>query len=185
MSARVLPLVLTVGLVVGCAHHPAPVAAAPAPAPALPAPAAPAPAAVVRTASDDGGASRLAALRAVVGQMTYFAFNALSLTADDQTTLDAKVPILAANPGLALRVAGNCDDRGSDEYNLVLGQRRAEAAKRYLGEHGIAGARIATISYGKERPIAQGDNEQSWSQNRNDQFEITAGGSALTAPQGQ
>jgi peptidoglycan-associated lipoprotein len=89
------------------------------------------------------------------------------------------VQILAADPAVTLRVDGNCDDRGSDEYNLALGQRRAEAAKRYLSEHGIASARIATISYGKEHPIASGDSEQARAQNRNDQFEITGGGDAL------
>jgi peptidoglycan-associated lipoprotein len=64
-------------------------------------------------------------------------------------------------------VAGNCDDRGTEEYNLALGQRRANAASDYLKAKGVAGSRISTISYGKDRPTAQGDNEQAWAQNRN------------------
>jgi peptidoglycan-associated lipoprotein len=66
-----------------------------------------------------------------------------------------------------VQVAGNCDDRGTEEYNLALGQRRANAAADYLKAKGVAGSRITTISYGKDRPTAQGDNEQAWAQNRN------------------
>jgi peptidoglycan-associated lipoprotein len=182
MSARVAPLVLTAAsLLAACSHHappattPAPqqTASAPPPAPA-PAPTpAPAPGKV-----DDS------AVRALLTQMTFFAYDRSELSSDDQTTLAAKVPILAANPGVSIRVAGNCDDRGSDEYNLALGQRRAQSAKRYLTEHGIADGRIAVISYGKERPISAGDTEASWAQNRNDQFEITSGGDVLRSPQG-
>jgi peptidoglycan-associated lipoprotein len=115
--------------------------------------------------------------------MTFFAYDQSTLTSDGQAALAAKVPILSANPAIALRVAGNCDARGSDEYNLALGQRRAQTAKRYLTDHGIAETRIAVISYGKERPVSPGDNEAAWAQNRNDQFEITSGGDAtIKAP---
>ena len=183
MSARVTPLVLSAAsLLAACSHHPPPAttpapqqttASAPPPAPApTPAPA-PAPVKV-----DDS------AVRALLTQMTFFAYDKSELSSDDQTTLAAKVPILAANPGVSIRVSGNCDARGSDEYNLALGQRRAQTAKRYLTEHGIADTRIAIISYGKERPISAGDTEAAWAQNRNDQFEITAGGEALRSPQG-
>jgi peptidoglycan-associated lipoprotein len=182
MSARVVPLVLTASVLAACAHHappattPAPQqqASAPAPTPAPP-PAAPAPA---PAPVDDG------AVRAALTQMAFFDFDRSELTNADQSTLASKVPILAANPQVAIRVAGNCDDRGSDEYNLALGQRRANAAKRYLTEHGVADTRISTISYGKERPISQGDNEAAWAQNRNDQFEIVSGGDVLKSPQG-
>jgi peptidoglycan-associated lipoprotein len=180
MSARVASLVLTAGVLAACAHH-APPAAAPAPqqpsAPVAqaptPAPAAPAPA---PARIDDS------AIRSALTQMTFFQLDKSDLTDQDQATLAAKIPILAANPSVAIRVAGNCDDRGSDEYNLALGQRRAQTAKRYLTDHGIADNRIAIVSYGKERPISSGDNEASWAQNRNDQFEITSGGDVLKAP---
>jgi peptidoglycan-associated lipoprotein len=144
------------------------------PPPAAPAPT-PAPAPVAKV--DDS------AIRSTLAQMTFFAFDRSELSDQDQSTLAAKVPILAANPTVAIRVAGNCDDRGSDEYNLALGQRRAQAAKRYLTEHGIADTRISVISYGKERPISSGDTEAAWAQNRNDQFEITSGGNPLQSPQ--
>jgi len=181
MSARVVPFVITASLLAACAQH-APPATTPAPvqtASAPPAPAAPAPTpAPTPVANVDDSA-----IRSALTQMTFFAFDRSELTDQDQTTLAAKVPILAANPTVAIRVAGNCDDRGSDEYNLALGQRRAESAKRYLTEHGIATTRVTTISYGKERPISAGDNEASWAQNRNDQFEITSGAIALQGPQ--
>ena len=79
------------------------------------------------------------------------------------------------NPSLHIRIDGNCDDRGSDEYNMALGQRRAAIAKRYLTDHGVDASRIDIISYGKERPFAQGNDESAWAKNRNDQFEIVAG----------
>ncbi|HSY81019.1 MAG TPA: OmpA family protein [Gemmatimonadaceae bacterium] len=182
MSARVAPLVLTAAsLLAACSHH-TPPATAPAPqqqaaAPTPPAAPAPTPAPSPVAKVDDS------AIRSALTQMTFFAFDKSELSGQDQTTLAAKVPILAANPTVAIRVAGNCDDRGSDEYNLALGQRRAESAKRYLTEHGIATTRIATISYGKEHPISAGDSEASWAQNRNDQFEITSGAGVLQAPQ--
>ena len=86
----------------------------------------------------------------------YFEYDQSELRAEDKAILDAKVPILQANPGVMIRIGGHTDERGSDEYNLALGQRRAAAAKRYLTEHGIAATRIETISYGEERPVAQG-----------------------------
>ncbi|MFL5576530.1 MAG: peptidoglycan-associated lipoprotein Pal [Gemmatimonadaceae bacterium] len=118
----------------------------------------------------------LTATRNAVTAPVYFDFDQSELTDAARTTLDAKVPVLSANAGLRIRVAGNTDSRGSDEYNLALGQRRAAAAKRYLTQHGIDGSRIDVISYGEERPAAQGDDESAWSQNRRAEFEITAGG---------
>jgi peptidoglycan-associated lipoprotein len=68
---------------------------------------------------------------------------------------------------VAVQISGNCDDRGTEEYNIALGQRRANAARDYLVAKGVAAARITTISYGKDRPTAMGDNEAAWAQNRN------------------
>ncbi|HWZ60891.1 MAG TPA: peptidoglycan-associated lipoprotein Pal [Gemmatimonadaceae bacterium] len=132
-------------------------------------------------AEQDRLAAALAAARNTITQLIYFDYNKADLTDQDKATLDAKIPVLNANPSIRIRVAGNCDARGSDEYNLALGQRRASAAKRYLVDHGVDAARIDVISYGKERPVAQGDNEQAYAQNRNDQFEITAGGDNIKA----
>jgi peptidoglycan-associated lipoprotein len=132
-------------------------------------------------AEQDRLAAAMAAARNTITQLVYFDFNKSDLTDQDKATLDAKIPVLNANPGLRIRVAGNCDARGSDEYNLALGQRRASEAKRYLVAHGVDAARIDVISYGKERPIAQGETEEAYAQNRNDQFEITAGGDNIKA----
>jgi peptidoglycan-associated lipoprotein len=130
-------------------------------------------------AEQDRLAAAVAAARNTITAMIYFDFDKSDLTDQDKASLDQKIPILNANAGLRIRVAGNCDERGSDEYNLALGQRRASAAKRYLTDHGVDGSRVGVISYGKERPVAQGHDEGAWAQNRNDQFEITAGGDNL------
>ena len=114
--------------------------------------------------------------------MVHFDYDKSDLRPDARAILDAKVPILQANPDVKIRISGHTDERGSDEYNLALGQRRAAAAKEYLMQHGIAEARIETVSYGEERPIAQGSDESAYAQNRRDEFEITAGPQTLKAP---
>jgi len=103
--------------------------------------------------------------------------------ADDAANLDRKAAILGANPAVRLRISGHADERGSDEYNLALGMRRAAAAKRYLENKGVEGARIEVISYGEERPLATGTDESSYANNRRDEFDVTAGGTNLVAPQ--
>jgi peptidoglycan-associated lipoprotein len=133
-------------------------------------------------ASARDAASAAASLRATLLAMVHFDFDQSDLRQEDRAILDAKVPILQANAGVALRISGHTDERGSDEYNLALGQRRAAAVRGYLVQRGVAESRIETISYGEERPIAQGSNESAWSQNRRAEFEITAGGQALRKP---
>jgi peptidoglycan-associated lipoprotein len=123
-----------------------------------------------------------AAMRAALGTSVHFELDQSELRGEDRAILDAKVPILQANPGVTIRIAGHTDERGSDEYNLALGQRRAAAAKQYLVQHGIADGRIETISYGEERPVAQGADEAAWSQNRRAEFEIRSGGQNLRRP---
>src|SRR5439155_15614122 len=112
----------------------------------------------------------------------HFEFDKSDVRDDDRSTMDMKLRVLQANPSVTLRIAGHTDERGSDQYNLALGQRRAAAAKRYLVEHGIAESRLETISYGEERPVAQGHDEDAWAQNRRAEFEITAGGQTLKRP---
>jgi peptidoglycan-associated lipoprotein len=124
----------------------------------------------------------LAEARNTLTAAIYFEFDSDQLAAEATAGLDAKLAILNANPGLRLRISGHADERGSDEYNLALGQRRAAAAKRYLTGRGIADDRIEIISFGEERPAAQGSDESAWAQNRRDEFEITAGGDQLRAP---
>ena len=127
-------------------------------------------------------ASAAAALRSTLTATVHFDYDQADLRPDDKAVLDAKIPIMQANTGVTIRISGHTDERGSDEYNLALGQRRAAAAKAYLVQHGIADARIETISYGEERPVAQGSDEGAYSQNRRAEFEVTAGGNNLRKP---
>jgi peptidoglycan-associated lipoprotein len=127
-------------------------------------------------AAREGTDRAVADARATITNPVMFEFDKSDLTADDVVRLDAKIPLLNANPDLRIRVAGHTDSRGSDEYNMALGQRRAASAKRYLTQHGIPTARIETVSFGEERPVATGDDEGSMAQNRRAEFEIIAGG---------
>jgi peptidoglycan-associated lipoprotein len=122
------------------------------------------------------------AMRTLLGTMIHFEYDQASIRPNDAGVLDQKVGILQANPDLRIRISGHCDERGSDEYNLALGNRRATSAKQYLVSHGIDAGRIETVSYGEERPLAPGHDEDAWAQNRRDEFEITAGGEALRQP---
>ena len=135
-------------------------------------------------AADSAAAAARAAeeVRSMVAAMIHFDYDKSNVRGDDAGTLDQKVAILQANPDLRIRVHGHCDDRGSDEYNLALGNRRAQAAKQYLVSHGIDAGRIETQSWGEERPLVDGHDEGSWSQNRRDEFEIIGGGDNLRRP---
>ena len=114
----------------------------------------------------------------------YFDFDKSDIRSDAQATMDAKIPYLQANPGMRIRIEGNTDERGSDEYNLALGQRRAASAKKYLVDHGIDAGRIDIVSYGEERPACTDHNETCWQQNRRDDFRILVIGSdSIKAPQ--
>ena len=106
-------------------------------------------------------------LVANVGDRVFYDFNQATLRADAKGTLDKQAAWLAKYGSVNVQIAGNCDERGTEEYNLALGQRRANSASSYLKAKGVAGARMTTISYGKDRPTAQGSTEQAWAQNRN------------------
>lgn len=110
-----------------------------------------------------------------LAQEVYFDFDRFDIRAQDRAVLDAKVQILQRHPQVRIRIAGHADERGSDEYNLVLGNNRALAAKAYLVRAGIDAARIEVISYGEERPAVMGSNEDAWARNRRDMFEVIAG----------
>jgi peptidoglycan-associated lipoprotein len=135
----------------------------------------------IRLANERASAEQTA-LRNALTAVIYFDFDQADLRDDARAALDAKIPVLSANSGVGIRIAGHTDERGSTEYNLALAQRRAATAKRYLVEHGIAENRIETVSFGEERPVAQGSDESAWSQNRRDEFEITAGGGGRLTP---
>ncbi len=125
--------------------------------------------------------AEIAAARARLLETIYFEYDADELRDDARATLDSKIPLLNLNLSLRVRIAGHCDERGSDEYNIALGRRRAEVAKKYLTDRGIDASRIETTSFGRERPAIAGDSEAAWSQNRRDEFEIIAGGDQLRA----
>jgi len=122
------------------------------------------------------------AVRTLLATMIHFDYDKALIRGGDAAVLDQKVAILQANPGLRIRISGHCDERGSDEYNLALGNRRATAAKQYVVSHGIDPSRIETVSYGEERPLASGHDEEAWAQNRRDEFEILSGGESLKQP---
>ncbi len=102
-----------------------------------------------------------------VGDRVFYAYNTSSLSGDAHATLDRQSAWLGRYPQDAVQLAGNCDERGTEEYNIALGQRRANAARDYLVAHGVSSSRISTISYGKDRPTALGSDEAAYAQNRN------------------
>jgi peptidoglycan-associated lipoprotein len=106
-------------------------------------------------------------LAANVGDRVFFAFEKAQLDDKSRATLDRQAAWLARYPANKVLIAGNCDERGTSEYNLAIGERRAHVARDYLQSKGIAPTRIRTISYGKERPTALGSDEAAWAQNRN------------------
>jgi len=110
---------------------------------------------------------------ALMAERVHFDYNKSDLMEADVHLLQQKLAILQAHSQLAVQIAGNCDERGSDEYNMALGERRAAAAKRWLVAHGIAESRITIISYGKERPLDSGHDEAAWAKNRRDDFVVT------------
>ena len=114
------------------------------------------------SAAVDSAADKLAA----VGNTVYFGYDSAVLDGNSQATLFRQAAFLKGNPSLTVTIEGHCDERGTREYNLALGERRAAAARDYLLAQGVDPARIRVISYGKERPVAAGSNETSWSKNR-------------------
>jgi peptidoglycan-associated lipoprotein len=123
-----------------------------------------------------------AALIATIGNTIHFEFDRAEIRPQDEPILNEKATILQQHPQVRLRIAGHADERGSDEYNMVLGQRRAQAAKAYLERRGIDGSRIDVISYGEERPADPRSNEEAWALNRRGEFEVIAGRETLGRP---
>jgi peptidoglycan-associated lipoprotein len=109
------------------------------------------------------------------GELVYFDLDKYDVRADATPILEAQSAWLRRYPQVRVRIEGNCDERGTREYNLALGARRANAVRDYLVGHGVATARIATLSYGKEQPIDPGADEPAWARNRNARTAITDG----------
>jgi peptidoglycan-associated lipoprotein len=104
----------------------------------------------------------------------YFAFDSNALTPEARATLAKHADLLKKNKSLLVRIEGNCDERGSDEYNLALGEKRAIAARQYLITLGTPAERLSVISYGREKPADQGHDESACARNRRDEFVVTA-----------
>jgi len=175
-------------VVVGCAKRPqlstvaapAPTGAAltqaaPAPVPAAP-PSPPAPVVAAPTPSTPGSQPppvlpppaefrEVAALRSI-----YFDFDKSDIRPEAARTLDANIDWMKSNPKAAILIEGHCDERGTNEYNIALGDRRAKATMNYLTARGVSAARITTISYGEERPVCTLHNEECWAKNRRAQL---------------
>jgi peptidoglycan-associated lipoprotein len=109
------------------------------------------------------------------GDRIYFGTNESTISSEGGAILDAQAQWLQRYPQVLVRIEGNADERGTREYNLALGARRAQSVKDYLAAHGVAASRITTISYGKEKPIDPGTGEEAWAHNRNAHTTITAG----------
>jgi peptidoglycan-associated lipoprotein len=105
-------------------------------------------------------------LRAVPSDRVFFDTDEFALTAEDRSILDAQAEYLLRYPAVTVTIEGHADERGTREYNLALGDRRANSVRNYLESRGVAANRMTTISWGKERPAAEGSNESAWSQNR-------------------
>ena len=110
-----------------------------------------------------------------IGERIYFDTDSYDIRADAQPVLAAQAQWLNRYPAVKVRIEGNADERGTREYNLALGARRANAIREFLVGQGVAGARIETLSYGKEKPIDGGSGEESWAKNRNGRTAITDG----------
>ena len=194
----VMPLLVLTLFLVGCPKRPAsPVASAPAPtgsavapapgaAPSTPAPASPAPSGP--TAMAPSPAAPAAAAPAPPGapprpsefadnanlRDVYFDFDKYDVRADDAKILDGNATWLKSNANNLVLIEGHCDERGTNEYNLALGERRAKATMNYLVSQGIQANRITIISYGKERPVCSEKNEGCWQKNRRAHFLVKA-----------
>ncbi|BCG48685.1 Tol-Pal system peptidoglycan-associated lipoprotein PAL [Citrifermentans bremense] len=105
-------------------------------------------------------------------QKVYFNFDSSDLSEEARASLSKNAEYLSRQAGVKVRIEGNCDERGSDDYNMALGERRAKSAKDYLVNLGIASDRLSTISYGEEKPAVQGHDEAAWAKNRRDEFVI-------------
>lgn len=110
-----------------------------------------------------------------VGDRVFFGYDSSVVTAEGQNTLQRQADWLKANSGVNISIEGHCDERGTREYNLALGERRATAARNYLVSLGVNPARVTTVSYGKERPAVLGSNESSWAKNRRAVTVISSG----------
>ena len=188
MNRRSL-VAMSIGLTLGvtACHHkkpdvaPTPVNSTSAPPPAPPPP----PPAPPPSMANNGGGNldAIAAARAAtMSDRIHFDYDKSDIKPEDTQRLDGKAKLLKQFAAVRIRITGHCDERGSDQYNIALGMRRATAAKAYLVQLGIDASRIEVASLGREVPIDPGHDEAAWAQNRRDEFEIIGGSQSLRAP---
>jgi len=151
-----------VAAIAGCASRPEPT-----PTPVTAAPPSEQPRGVVPGSLED--------FRVSVGDRVFFGYDRFDLTPEARSVLERQAAWLRQYPNVRVMVAGNCDERGTREYNLALGARRAAATRDYLASLGVTQNRMQTVSYGKERPLDPRANEEAWSVNRNAHTQIVAG----------
>lgn len=138
----------------------------------------------IRRANEARAAAESAALRArdILMQRVHFDYDDAGIRLDAQEVLRNKMEVLRANPNVALEITGHADERGSIEYNLALGLRRATSVRNYMTGFGIDVSRLTTETAGEDQPLAMGANEQAWAQNRRAEFRILRGGETLVMP---
>lgn len=159
-----LSAVLALG---ACTHKQEAVNTAPPPSPPMQAAPAPVASSIIPGSAED--------LRVNVGDTVHFAYNEYNVEDADKTVLGRQAAWLQKYPSVKVTVEGHADERGTREYNLALGARRANAVKEYLVSQGVSTARVDTVSYGKERPICTESNESCWAQNRRGVTTVTGG----------
>lgn len=161
-----LSAVAALVLLAACTTKPQASAEAPPPASAPPPPAAMQSSIIPGSAED---------LRVNVGDTVHFEYNKSDIRDEDRAILQRQAAWLQKYPQVRVTIEGNCDERGTREYNLALGARRAASVRTFLIDHGVAPDRITTVSYGKERPIDPGTGEAAWAHDRNAHTAITSG----------
>ena len=161
-----LPLIAVLVLT-GCSKNEEVAESAPPPPPAAPVETPSTPPAETPTAPTDESGSVQNQLKDV-----YYDYDSANLSSEAQATLDADGKVLMDNASVSVQIEGHCDERGTVEYNLALGDRRAQSARDYLVRYGVPASRLSTVSYGEERPFATGSDESAWAQNRRAHFVV-------------
>lgn len=126
-----------------------------------------------RAGCDVGGAAYETQKAAFLGDHVYFDFDRYNIRPDGAAVIQSKAAFMSEYSGIRSEIQGHCDERGTEVYNMALGDRRARATYNYITSLGIDGNRLSTVSYGKERPLDPGHNEAAWARNRRAQFVIT------------
>ena len=132
-----------------------------------------------REAAEREAAAARAAARETLEAMVFFDYDVSEIRSDMQQLMRQKAAILRASPQVQIRIEGHADERGSTEYNLALGNRRAEAIRDFLTGFGLSESRFEITSFGEDRPLANGSGEAAWQRNRRGEFRITAGANAI------